>query len=269
MRPTKTSPTGQSSALKKTATSRRAHPSRSRSPRSGSRAQRASTGARAASRGRNARPSPSPSPPPPAIARVAAGFPRAAAWANVVPAEVGVDQTRDHQREEQGKRNRCSRVDHAETFRPGLRASSRLAALDMRRLTRDSCRMRMTVRMRAILGVAVGTAAAVALVGFYVAVLARQPTTVSASEGPGRPAEITQLGVFVPLPGVADNAPNQCSEAPCTEEQAHRTITFTFRTGKKGRYRWQCFVPCAAGFIAGFGGPMQAFGYMAGYLDVV
>jgi hypothetical protein len=80
---------------------------------------------------------------------------------------------------------------------------------------------------------------------------------------------IPQLGVFVPLPGVADNARNQCSEAPCTAEQAHRTITFTFRTGKKGRYRWQCFVPCAAGFVAGFGGPMQAFGYMAGYLDVV
>jgi hypothetical protein len=80
---------------------------------------------------------------------------------------------------------------------------------------------------------------------------------------------IPQLGVFVPLPGVADNAPNQCSEAPCTEDEAHRTITFTFRTGKKGRYRWQCFVPCAAGYIAGFGGPMQSFGYMDGYLDVV
>ena len=80
---------------------------------------------------------------------------------------------------------------------------------------------------------------------------------------------IPQLGVFVPLPGVADNAPNQCSAAPCTADQAHRTITFTFRTGKKGRYRWQCFVPCAAGFIAGFGGPMQSFGYMDGYLDVV
>ena len=80
---------------------------------------------------------------------------------------------------------------------------------------------------------------------------------------------IPQLGVFVPLPGVADNAPNQCSEAPCTVDQAHRTITFTFRTGKKGRYRWQCFVPCAAGFLLGFGGPMQTFGYMDGYLDVV
>jgi hypothetical protein len=80
---------------------------------------------------------------------------------------------------------------------------------------------------------------------------------------------IPQLGVFVPLPGVADDAKNQCGAAPCTEAQAHRTITFTFRTGRKGRYRWQCFVPCAAGFLTGFGGPMQRFGYMTGYLNVV
>jgi hypothetical protein len=80
---------------------------------------------------------------------------------------------------------------------------------------------------------------------------------------------IPQLGVFVPLPGVADNAKNQCAAAPCTSAQAHRTITFTFRTGRKGRYRWQCFVPCAAGFLIGFGGPMQRFGYMTGYLNVV
>jgi hypothetical protein len=80
---------------------------------------------------------------------------------------------------------------------------------------------------------------------------------------------IPQLGVFVPLPGVADNAKNQCAAAPCTNAQAHRTITFTFRTGARGRYRWQCFVPCAAGFLSGFGGPMQRLGYMDGYLNVV
>ena len=80
---------------------------------------------------------------------------------------------------------------------------------------------------------------------------------------------VPQLGVFVPLPGVADDAENQCAAAPCTLAQAHRTITLTFRTGAPGRYRWQCFVPCAAGFIAGFGGPMQKFGYMDGYLNVV
>jgi hypothetical protein len=79
---------------------------------------------------------------------------------------------------------------------------------------------------------------------------------------------IPQLGVFVPLPGVAEEAKNQCEFAPC-EGTAHRTISFSFRTGKKGRYRWQCFVPCAAGFIAGFGGPMQTLGYMDGFIDVV
>jgi hypothetical protein len=80
---------------------------------------------------------------------------------------------------------------------------------------------------------------------------------------------IPQLGVFVPLPGVADNAKNQCDAAPCTLAEAHRTITFSFRTGIPGRYRWQCFVPCAAGFVTGFGGPMQTFGYMDGFVDVV
>jgi hypothetical protein len=89
---------------------------------------------------------------------------------------------------------------------------------------------------------------------------------------PSEPAHtfaIPQLGVFVPLPGVPGNAANQCAAAPCTGAQAHRTVTFSFRTGVPGRYRWQCFVPCAAGYYAGFGGPMQAYGYMGGYLDVV
>ena len=80
---------------------------------------------------------------------------------------------------------------------------------------------------------------------------------------------IPQLNVYVPLKGVADNAPNQCAAAPCTLSQAHHTVTFTFRTKAKGRFRWQCFVPCGAGFVQGNGGPMQTFGYMAGYLTVV
>ena len=50
---------------------------------------------------------------------------------------------------------------------------------------------------------------------------------------------------------------------------AHRTIRFAFHTGKPGHYRWQCFVPCAAGWIDGFGGPMQTIGYMDGFLNVV
>lgn len=79
---------------------------------------------------------------------------------------------------------------------------------------------------------------------------------------------IPQLDLVVPLKGVADDAKNQCEFAPCTMAQAHNTITFSFRTPGPGRYRWQCFVPCAAGFLAGFGGPMQTLGYMDGFLNV-
>jgi hypothetical protein len=80
---------------------------------------------------------------------------------------------------------------------------------------------------------------------------------------------IAAYHLVVPLIGVADNAKNQCDQAPCGLDKAHRTITFSFRTGAPGHYRWQCFVPCAAGFIYGFGGPMQTVGYMDGFLDVV
>jgi hypothetical protein len=79
---------------------------------------------------------------------------------------------------------------------------------------------------------------------------------------------IPDLGVSVPLKGVADNAKNQCSVAPCTLSGAHTTVTFSFKTGKPGKLRWQCFVPCAFGFPLGFGGPMQSIGWMDGYLMV-
>jgi hypothetical protein len=80
---------------------------------------------------------------------------------------------------------------------------------------------------------------------------------------------IPQLGVSVPLEGVPDSAKNQCGNAPCDLSQAHSTTTFTFRTPGPGIYRWQCFVPCAAGFIQGLGGPMQTVGYMDGFIKVV
>jgi hypothetical protein len=80
---------------------------------------------------------------------------------------------------------------------------------------------------------------------------------------------VPQLHISVPIRGVADDAKNQCEEMPCSLKKAHETITFTIRTGKPGLIRWQCFVPCAAGFIDGFGGPMQTIGYMDGFLHVI
>jgi hypothetical protein len=79
---------------------------------------------------------------------------------------------------------------------------------------------------------------------------------------------IPQLGVSVPVQGVSDDAKNQCPNAPCGLSQAHTTTTFTFRTPGPGLYRWQCLVPCAAGFIDGWGGPMQTVGYMDGFIHV-
>ncbi len=80
---------------------------------------------------------------------------------------------------------------------------------------------------------------------------------------------VPAIGLAVPLQGVSDNAKNPCSNAPCSLSYDHTTTTFTFRTPAKGLYRWQCFVPCGAGYIAGFGGPMQTEGYMDGYLKIV
>jgi hypothetical protein len=80
---------------------------------------------------------------------------------------------------------------------------------------------------------------------------------------------IPEIGLSVPLPGVPSTAKNACTNAPCSLSNDHTTIAFTFRTPKRGLYRWQCFVPCALGFIEGFGGPMQAVGYMDGFVKVV
>ncbi|HZQ89145.1 MAG TPA: hypothetical protein VFA42_03985 [Gaiellaceae bacterium] len=79
---------------------------------------------------------------------------------------------------------------------------------------------------------------------------------------------VPAYGLVVPIAPVADDAKNQCGYAPCAMSMAHRTIKFTFHTGKAGHFRWQCFVPCAAGWIDGFGGPMQTIGYMDGFLNV-
>jgi hypothetical protein len=80
---------------------------------------------------------------------------------------------------------------------------------------------------------------------------------------------IPELGLSVPLEGILSTAKNPCSNAPCSLSNDHHTISFTFRTPGPGLYRWQCYVPCAAGFIEGFGGPMQTVGYMDGFIKVV
>jgi len=81
---------------------------------------------------------------------------------------------------------------------------------------------------------------------------------------------VPQLGLILAIPGVPDDAKHPCDFAPCSvSKDDHRKIQFTFKTpSKPGTFRWQCFVPCAAGWIDGFGGPMATIGYMDGYLNV-
>jgi hypothetical protein len=50
---------------------------------------------------------------------------------------------------------------------------------------------------------------------------------------------------------------------PCYE-----TVQFSFVSGSKGVYAWNCEFPCGTS-IVGFGGPMSTFGYMSGFLHVV
>jgi hypothetical protein len=96
-----------------------------------------------------------------------------------------------------------------------------------------------------------------------------KPTSVVNPAAPAHTFAIPQIGLSIPLPGANSNAKNLCANAPCPLSDAHVTVSFTFRTPVKGLYRWQCFVPCAAGFIDGNGGPMQTVGYMGGFIKVV
>ena len=69
---------------------------------------------------------------------------------------------------------------------------------------------------------------------------------------------VPDLGVNVPLLGVADDAPAGASNK----------IVFSFKVPASGIYHWQCFVPCAAGTLYGLGGPMQTLGFMDGQIEV-
>jgi hypothetical protein len=101
-----------------------------------------------------------------------------------------------------------------------------------------------------------------------IAALNGKPFRVLNADDASHTFTVPDIGLSVPLTGVGDNAPNQCSATPCTLAQAHNTITFRFMTPGPGSYRWQCFVPCAASFIFGNGGPMQTIGWMTGLLEV-
>jgi hypothetical protein len=85
--------------------------------------------------------------------------------------------------------------------------------------------------------------------------------------GVGHTFAVPQLNLVVPLVGVGGS--NICGTAPCLKNFPHNTETFSFKTPGPGNYNWQCFVPCALGYLFGNGGAMSAQNYMGGILDVV
>jgi hypothetical protein len=64
----------------------------------------------------------------------------------------------------------------------------------------------------------------------------------------------------VPFPAVGGN--NQADNGQ------YESVKFSFVSGTKGSYAWNCEFPCGVQ-IAGFGGPMSAFGFMSGFIHVV
>lgn len=78
------------------------------------------------------------------------------------------------------------------------------------------------------------------------------------------PTNQDPLFVSVPLPAVADDAPT----APNSDYPAPHVVTFSFITGGRGTYVWNCEFPCGDGYYAKFGGPMSTQGYMSGAFNV-
>jgi len=64
----------------------------------------------------------------------------------------------------------------------------------------------------------------------------------------------------VPLPAVPGD--NQADNGQ------YESVTFSFVSGSKGTYAWNCEFPCGQ-MVAGFGGTMGAFGFMSGFIHVV
>lgn len=80
-----------------------------------------------------------------------------------------------------------------------------------------------------------------------------------------RPLPGVDPGFFlsVPLP-LAGNGNNECDLDSCPKV----TVTFSFVSGPKGTYAWNCEFPCGLN-VGNFGAVMSAYGYMSGYLHVV
>jgi hypothetical protein len=88
----------------------------------------------------------------------------------------------------------------------------------------------------------------------------------------GHTFAIPSLGLNVPVasPTTFKENTSLCSSSPCTPNNPHQVVTFSFMSPKTdGSYFWQCKIPCGLGYLDGNGGPMQTIGYMTGNMEVV
>ena len=78
------------------------------------------------------------------------------------------------------------------------------------------------------------------------------------------PTDQDPLYVSVPLPAVPDDRPVAAHSA----YPRPNVVTFSFITGGRGSYVWNCEYPCGDGTYAKFGGPMSTRGFMSGTFTV-
>jgi hypothetical protein len=76
----------------------------------------------------------------------------------------------------------------------------------------------------------------------------------------GIPGTDPAFFLSVPFPAVPGN--NQADNGQ------YESVVFSFVSGTKGTYAWNCEFPCGVQ-VAGFGGPMSAYGFMSGFIHVV
>jgi len=80
----------------------------------------------------------------------------------------------------------------------------------------------------------------------------------------GTPGVDPSFFLNVPLPTNA-NLPEGSSNDDAGQ---HYTVRFSFMSGSKGTYAWNCEFPCGS-MVAGFGGVMNTYGFMSGFVHVV
>jgi hypothetical protein len=80
----------------------------------------------------------------------------------------------------------------------------------------------------------------------------------------GTPGTDPSFFLSVPLPTNA-NLPNDNDNPDAGQ---YYQVTFSFMSGSKGSYAWNCEFPCGQ-MVASFGGVMGAYGFMSGFVHVV